>query len=333
MGPSQPPPGLMNLGNTCFLNSCLQILFQTEKLNSLLDNPSTFSRLTPDSKILVEWNHLRNEMRTTQTVNPIKFVSTVQTVATQKNRHLFSGWNQNDVQEFLIFLFECFHDSLKREVEMNIKGTPTTEKDRLAVKCYTTIINMYKNTYSEFIDIFFGIHVSEIYDVAESYSTVPEPFFVLSLPIVGKSLLECLDAYLMPEELGAAYTTEAGNVTYTAKKRIRIWSLPSVLIIDFKRFTGFTRKNRTQIDFPVKGLDLRKYVEGYNSESCIYDLYGVANHMGTLEGGHYTAFVKTVDDNWYLCNDTEVNGPLNYVEGFLAQNAYCLFYKKRGSSG
>jgi ubiquitin C-terminal hydrolase len=29
-----------------------------------------------------------------------------------------------------------------------------------------------------------------------------------------------------------------------------------------------------------------------NSGKIIYDLYGISNHYGNLEGGHYTAFCE-----------------------------------------
>mgnify|MGYP002074258927 CR=1 FL=1 len=34
----------------------------------------------------------------------------------------------------------------------------------------------------------------------------------------------------------------------------------------------------------------------------MYNLYGVVNHSGTLNSGHYTSYVK-VHNIWYLFND------------------------------
>jgi ubiquitin C-terminal hydrolase len=32
----------------------------------------------------------------------------------------------------------------------------------------------------------------------------------------------------------------------------------------------------------------------------------VATHYGTIEDGHYTAYCKKEDNNWYLANDEKV---------------------------
>ena len=39
-----------------------------------------------------------------------------------------------------------------------------------------------------------------------------------------------------------------------------------------------------------------------------YDTYGVSNHHGGLNGGHYTAFAKNrLDKSWYLFDDSSVS--------------------------
>ena len=43
--------------------------------------------------------------------------------------------------------------------------------------------------------------------------------------------------------------------------------------------------------------------------SSVYDLFGVVNHFGSLNGGHYTATCKnSIDNNWYYFNDSSVSG-------------------------
>lgn len=62
------------------------------------------------------------------------------------------------------------------------------------------------------------------------------------------------------------------------------------------------------VDFPIEGLNLSPYLlnpeESKSKDDCIYDLFGVSQHMGSLSGGHYTAVCKNgIDGNWYDFND------------------------------
>ena len=46
--------------------------------------------------------------------------------------------------------------------------------------------------------------------------------------------------------------------------------------------------------------------------SSQYDLFGVVNHFGSLNGGHYTATCKnSIDDSWYYFNNSSVSGAGN----------------------
>jgi len=125
--------GLKNLGNTCFLNSCLQALSHTPELNKLLDN-KTKLRNDSDGVILDEWNELRKLMwENNGIITPNKFVRSVQTVAKKKDRDIFTGWSQNDISEFLLFIIECIHNSISRPVTVIVNGKNKNNMDTLAV--------------------------------------------------------------------------------------------------------------------------------------------------------------------------------------------------------
>jgi hypothetical protein len=85
------------------------------------------------------------------------------------------------------------------------------------------------------------------------------------------------------------------------------------------------------VDFPVDGLDVQKYVKMDCKEagvSSTYDLFGVVNHFGSLNGGHYTATCKnSLDGNWYYFNDSSVSGAAG--RKFMSDAAYILFYRRR----
>ena len=111
-------------------------------------------------------------------------------------------------------------------------------------------------------------------------------------------------------------------------KRILFWSLPELLIITLKRFSNAMRKNKCLVDFPREDLDLSPYVVGYDSDSYVYDLYGVCNHSGGVLGGHYTSFIRNANGRWYHYNDTHVSAVQNDSQ-IKSPLAYCFFYRKK----
>lgn len=370
--------GLSNLGNTCFLNSAFQCLSHTYELTNFLDSPQ-FAKLKKRNEsnkeecdLLKEYDELRKIMWSENcVVSPGRFVSKVQHVARIKDIDIFTGYAQNDLPEFLLFIMNIFHSCIQRKVTMNINGDEKHNKDTLAKVCYTMMKNMYEKEYSEIIKLFYGIQVSTIYNMesGEPISHTPEPFFLLNLPLPKKRTLhiyDCFDLYTNSEsltgdnqyelevdiesgdekELENDSSDDPSNDTLEdisvnkveelkkktlyidAKKELKFFSLPDVLVVDLKRFDNFTKKNNSLVDFELENLDLSKYVTGYNSSSYVYDLYGICNHSGSSMGGHYTSFVKNANGNWYHFNDTNVS-EVKDVSKMKTSKAYCFFYRKK----
>ena len=88
------------------------------------------------------------------------------------------------------------------------------------------------------------------------------------------------------------------------------------------------------VDFPIEGLDVGKYVKmdcKAQGISTVYDLYGIVNHFGNLNGGHYTATIKSpLDGQWYYYNDSSVS---QAGSGKIMNDAaYILFYRRRDNA-
>jgi ubiquitin C-terminal hydrolase len=336
--------GLANVGNTCYLNSCMQILSHTKELSAVLADGTYKQKLnrTADSLVLLEWDKLREMLWSKNcSVAPWGYVKTVQKVAGLKHRDLFTGSDQNDLSEFLLFIVECFHGALSREVEMRISGTEVNGTDKLAKACYDMMKNMYAKEYSEMLNIFYGIHMSDITAITEASSTVSlsmtaEPFSILTLPLPSTgnecSLYDCLDLYCQKEILQGenAWLNPQTQERIPVHRNIIFWSLPNILVIVLKRFNFQSAKNSRKIQSlvtaPLLNADFSKYVKGYNAASYIYDLYGVCNHSGGNNGGHYTAYIKSNNEKWYMFNDTNVS-EIKEAQVITTQ-AYCLFYRK-----
>ena len=333
--------GLANLGNTCFANSCVQILSHTYELNSFLGQEVYKAKLkrVPESALLVEWDELRKMLWADNCIiSPGKFVKTIQKVAQIKGVDLFTGFSQNDLPEFLLFLIDCFHTSLSREIRMTISGTPSNTTDNIAIQCFEMIKNMYSKEYSEIWNLFYAVHVSEISDLrtGESLKITPEPYFIIDLPIPANknatTLIDCFNLYVEGEILDGenGWINDATKERIDIRKKIQFWSFPNILVIDLKRFNTRFQKSQVLVTFPLDNLDLSEYVIGYKKQSYKYELYGVCNHSGGVMGGHYTAYVKNANGKWYHFNDTSVS-EVGLPESIVSPKAYVLFYRKKAN--
>jgi ubiquitin carboxyl-terminal hydrolase 8 len=333
--------GLLNLGNTCFINSCIQILSHTYELNAFLESDIFKKKLQnrSDTILLVEWNNLKNLLWSNNCIiSPGKFIGTIHKIAEIKKVDIFTGYSQNDLPEFLLFLIDCFHNALSREINMSITGTCENKTDEIAVKCFEMIKNMYSKEYSEIWNMFYAVHISEIISstTGEILQQTPEPYFIINLPIPQNnkmpSLIDCFNLYVEGETLEGenAWFNEKTNQKENITKKIQFWSFPSILVIDFKRFNSRNQKNQILISFPLDELDLSSYVVGYKKQTYKYELYGVCNHSGGVLGGHYTSYVKNANNKWYHFNDASVS-EVDNLENIVSPKAYCLFFRKKQS--
>lgn len=180
------------------------------------------------------------------------------------------------------------------------------------------------------------------------------------------SLDKCMDAFLKNEGISLEdhWICERCGVAREGVRKSDIWRLPDLVMIQLKRFQYFENQHRQKVralvDFPLEGLDFSKWMGAPHSTSIdsnkknapsspenVYDLYAVANHVGSLTRGHYTAccrydssfaesarvFAESHDsevqlnDLWYRFDDDKVNEIA--ASDVVTDAAYVLFYKRR----
>ncbi|PFH59627.1 hypothetical protein XA68_12089 [Ophiocordyceps unilateralis] len=118
--------GLHNLGNTCYMNSALQCVRSVEELSKYFLTESYLSEINDtnvlgyEGRVAMAYGNLLREIydEGKSAVSPRDFKTTV-----GRCRPTFSGWGQQDSQEFLGFLLDALQEDLSR-----IKKKPYIEK-------------------------------------------------------------------------------------------------------------------------------------------------------------------------------------------------------------
>lgn len=331
--------GLRNLGNTCFLNTTLQILSHTTMFTNFLNKKDYKKVLKPivDSCVTEEFDELRTLMYEKEgTIIPKRFIQKVFEVSKKKGRDLFTHWAQNDVSEFFGFIMECMHNSISRPIEVNITGKSENNTDKMAILCYNEMKNVYEKEYSEIMDIFYGVHYSQIVSMSGKVrSTKAEHFFSLDLAIPNKpqvNIYDCLDEHIKEEIMkdDNGWFNEKTHKKEDVKKRVVFWNFPNIVMIVLKRFSMDGRtKNNELVNCPLYDLNLSKYVQGYNASTYVYELYAIANHIGDMNRGHYTCYTKTMNGKW-LDYDDETISEIEEKD-LITPMSYCLFYRKKNN--
>ena len=336
--------GITNMGNTCYINSCLQVLLRISELNTLLTTTSSRKckkKNINESIITSQWDELRQLMMTNEgVIQPDKFIHYLrETTSDDPMYEMFSGIEQNDTQEFLTYMIECIHKCRSREVTYRFEyKKPQTMIDKINLSCLSMKKKAVEKNYSELIDLFYGIQLTKIVSKTNHiHSLRPEMSSWLHLPIVSYDnvphthLHECIKSSLQKETLTGdnAWYNEITNKKESVYLIKSYWSLPKVLCINLNRFSlDGTNKLTNEVIFPIDSLDMSEYIECKNMDNYKYELFAVINHVGDLHNGHYTTYIKDRKNKWYHIDDETINKVPRICE-IISSLAYCLFYRRK----
>lgn len=326
--------GLNNLGNTCFMNSSIQCLsanieltkyFLSSEVAEDIDNEVVYCHMIKQYYALIKGIWENNCV-----IVPDSFKKVLSILEPK-----FKGFQQHDSHECIIAILDCIHKGISYEIEVEYDSEKFHKIENDALEVWS---NFIRNEYSKVIDLFYGQLASTINCLkCNQISNTYDPFCYISVPIRddNSDINECMKNYIEAEllEEGNKYDCEKCGEKTKAHKSISIWRCPKYLIIQLKRFRINGKKMvklHNTITFPLTKFDLRKYIcihkPNYSKiKSVNYSLYAISNHHGEYESGHYTAFTKRENGDWYFFNDESVKKVSN--DQVVTQDAYILFYE------
>jgi ubiquitin C-terminal hydrolase len=319
--------GIINQGNSCFINSILQCLSNTMSLTDyILSNKikEDIPKRSDDPKryVLASYIQLIQQLwNENQIIRPKSFLENFSII----HKKYFS-MEQQDAHECLLYLLDILHITTSYPIEVEIKGDPQTETDTLMKMSLETWKSFYENSYSYIIELFNGSTINRIKCSSCGKTDIKfESYNTLNLDIASKNnIYECLDNYFNNEVVDN-WHCEKCKITSQCNKTCKAWTFPDYVIINLKRGTHV--KDTHLVDYPLKDLNLTRYTE-QTKINYIYDLYAVCNHSGNLNGGHYYASCKNMDENWYEFNDANVS-KFNNTFNLVTSDATILFYQRK----
>jgi len=328
--------GIPNMGNTCYINSIIQILLHTPELNYILKNtqPTLKNNNNNIENIIVrQWiNFYINP------VSPHHLIYSIRKYINQLNN------NQQDASELLIKLIDIFKIALARPVKINISNNYNTTNtvannpnytiENLYIECYKRIQQLYSNEYSELVNMFNGMLITEIKDINKKIiSRTFDSYSILQLPIPKipiSSIYDCLDLLWSTETLTDYNVASSSNKNITnmlVSKTYYLWITPKILILNLKKYNAQNNKLNNYIDIP-QNLNLSKYLYDGCKDNPRYALYAICNHIGDMNNGHYYSYIFIPHLNkWVIFNDDARIVVINETQ-VSTKNAVCVFYRK-----
>lgn len=319
--------GIVNVGNTCSLNSLLQCLFSSKNVVKYFATRPSLDGFEKDLRDLLEAYH-SNE---SGGLIPHGFLKSL-----CEHVSCFVPGEQFDVCELWMMMCEAIarasHKRLQHVNMNNLNLNTNSPYADLVRKGNIDIARCNEDISSEWLNEVQGALICQtICPKCDNVTHTFEPYTMLSVDMIASDLVSCFTSCINNEQI-EGWDCDKCKSTCNTTKITRFWKMPNVLCISLKRFAfihGKVAKNNAQVVVPVQFTISQPLVIGpqrLTRQEFPYRLRAGIIHHGGAEGGHYTCVVDG-GAQWYHCDDaaiTPIEGEHNV--GQIIQNAYFIVY-------
>lgn len=299
--------GIINLGNTCYISSVLQVFFNTGAIKKCFFDTAHEKVLCRGERCIV--CALKNMYMECYShhglIVPNEFLHILWSISSMN----YSS-RQFDAHEFFLDLCELLHKHFFVNSGIGrIRGDENT-----ASEC-TCVIHR----------VFCGVLNSTLTCTkCSSKSVKEEKFYSVSIGIHNqKSVNDALVHFFTEESLGETILCQRCEQKEPFLKEMSVVRQPPILVLHLKRFQ--MNKNDPVKDNSV--LEFTHLVECRtlkNGASRAYRLFGMVCHVGTLEYGHYFTFLR-IENRWKRFDDERIT---DVDENEMCDcSPYILFYE------
>lgn len=303
--------GLLNIGNTCYANSALQLLFSIDELREyILDDKNWENQLkeicikkgiSKDTEIvqLIKQYFIIILYKFLTISGDVKNPLCIFSLFNYKNPNSnFNIREQNDSHEFLNMLLDNLEEEFYKlkniiPLESSIKKTE------------------YSSILSDLLNIEYNIKFKNTNDNSIEYITEKNNFLYLHLSSdENKENIQSLINKFLNNEL-------IDNENNEIEKEIKINKSSKYLLCYLTRFIGMRKNN--------KPVDISKIIDIDNKK---YEIISIISHSGSTSGGHYINYSKRKGE-WYLFNDSSVHkmSEDTVLNNVSSGSAYIMLYR------
>ena len=322
--------GLVNVGNTCFLNSVLQVLRLCPPLVTLPPRSREGSKKAPLLNAFQAFLHDISQQPSDSRYVPTPFVAALLRTVVACDDDWYQPRQQADAAECLQYILDGLHDALYRRVRITYSGTAHTVEEQAQMKALSSWGAFFEKEYSPIVQHFYGQHQLQVR--CEGCGTVTEryePWCMLKVPIPGAtqgsaapSLVDCLNAFYAPETI-EDYACDTCASRQRATLRTRISKFPNILLLSLKRFTNTGAKIHGLVGWNTDALAFQSWAAfqrspfhdspGSSSSSSsssslkgVFETTAIVEHQGSARSGHYRMFARAGSKTWTGYDDEAV---------------------------